>query len=91
MYSDLKIGHENPMKRREKMNTKKDRKFKINKYVRIDSQSIFEAKQRIAVEKYGDIFEDQIFFELELALNDELADELNKEYNERFNLGRVLN
>ncbi|MEG0249421.1 MAG: hypothetical protein RR561_01310 [Peptostreptococcus sp.] len=73
------------------MDTKKNGKFKMNKYARIDSQSIFEAKQRIAIEKYGDIFEDQIFFELELALNDELADELNKEYNERFNLGRILN
>lgn len=73
------------------MDTKKNMKFKINKYARIDSQSIFEAKQRIAIEKYGEIFEDQIFFELELALNDELADELNREYNERFNLSRILN
>ncbi len=61
-----------------------NKKIKINKYSR-NTEEILEAKQRIAIEKYGDIFEDQIFFELELKINDELARELSVEYNRRSN------
>lgn len=61
-----------------------NKKIKINKYSR-NTEEILEAKQKIAIEKYGDIFEDQIFFELELKINDELARELSVEYNRRSN------
>lgn len=67
-----------------------NKKFKINKYS-INAEEILEAKQRIAIEKYGDIFEDQVFFELELKINDELAREISREYNKRSNGNRRLN
>lgn len=67
-----------------------NKKFKINGYLR-DADDILEEKQRIAIEKYGEIFEDQVFFELELKMNDELARELSREYNKRVHGNRRLN
>lgn len=66
------------------------KKIKINSYSR-DAEDILEAKQKIAIEKYGEIFEDQVFFELELKINDELAKELSREYNKRNSKKRRLN
>lgn len=50
------------------------------------SREIFEAKQKIAIEMFGEIFEDETFFELELAINRDLDRELNREYNRRVNI-----
>lgn len=69
----------------------KEKKFVANRFSKMDSQSVLEAKQQIAIEKYGEIFEDQVFFELEMTINEELASELNKEYNKRFNRNKRLN
>ncbi len=74
------------------MSSKK--KLSLKKYfaeAEVDSREIFEAKQKIAIEKFGDIFEDEVFFALELELNSELEQELNREYNRRVFFNRKLN
>lgn len=49
----------------------------------LDDRNMFESKQQIAVEKYGEVYSDEVFFALELTLNSELDNELNNEYNRR--------
>ena len=57
----------------------------------IERKKVFEAKQRIDVEKFGNIFEDDMFFALELELNVDLRKDLDQEYDVRYNLNRKMN
>ena len=57
----------------------------------IERKKVFEAKQRIAVEKFGNIFKDDMFFALELELNVDLRKDLDQEYDVRYNLNRKMN
>lgn len=56
-----------------------------------ENQKIFQEKQRIAVEKFGELFEDEIFFALELVYNQEFKQEINKEYKKIINSSKYIN
>ena len=47
----------------------KTRQIREMKFSSIERKKVFEAKQRIAIEKFGNMFEDDTFFALELELN----------------------
>ncbi|WAW14384.1 hypothetical protein [Peptostreptococcus equinus] len=68
------------------MNSEDKKTILRKKHAKICSRDIFVAKQKIAIEKFGEIFEDEMFFALELTLNRDLEKELNKEYNKRTNM-----
>lgn len=69
-------------------------KKKLNQIARhkiVESEEIFQAKQRIAIEKFGEVFEDEVFFALELAHNFELSIEIDREYNKKYNIRKCMN
>ncbi|MBC2575423.1 hypothetical protein [Peptostreptococcus canis] len=55
-----------------------------------ENKEIFHAKQKIAIEKFGEIFEDETFFALELMHNMELSLELDREYDKKYNIKKNL-
>lgn len=57
----------------------------------IGNSEIFQAKQKIAIEKYGEVFEDEVFFALEISLNKELDRDLNMEYKKRCLVNKKMN
>ena len=69
----------------------KTRQIREMNFSSIERKKVFEAKQRIAVEKFGNMFEDDTFFALELELNVDLRKDLDKEYAVRYNLNRKMN
>lgn len=68
------------------MNSEDKKTILKKKNAKLCSRDIFVAKQKIAIEKFGEVFEDEMFFALELVLNRDLEKELNIEYNKRINL-----
>ena len=65
----------------------KTRQIREMKFSSIERKKVFEAKQRIAIEKFGNMFEDDTFFALELELNLDLR----KDLDVRYNLNRKMN
>ena len=63
----------------------KTRQIREMNFSSIERKKVFEAKQRIAIEKFGN------FFALELELNLDLRKDLDKEYDVRYNLNRKMN
>lgn len=72
------------------MNEKKKLLY-INRKLMSENQKIFQAKQKIAIEKFGDLFEDEVFFALEFYYNDELKREINKEYKKNIKNSKYIN
>ncbi|WP_101772294.1 hypothetical protein [Peptostreptococcus faecalis] len=71
--------------------TKKNSEIQVKRFLKINNEEIFEAKQRIAIEKFGSLYEDEVFFALEIAVNTELDHELNSEYYKRLNMYKKMN
>ncbi|SFE21468.1 hypothetical protein [Peptostreptococcus sp. D1] len=69
----------------------KKKSIYINRKFMNENQKIFQEKQRIAVEKFGELFEDEIFFALELVYNQEFKQEINKEYRKIINSSKYIN
>ncbi|MDD7183280.1 MAG: hypothetical protein SPG13_08655 [Peptostreptococcus porci] len=69
----------------------KKKSIYINRKFMNENQKIFQEKQRIAVEKFGELFEDEIFFALELVYNQEFKQEINKEYKKIINSSKYIN
>ena len=63
----------------------KTRQIREMNFSSMERKKVFEAKQRIAVEKFGNVFEDDTFFALELELNVDLRKDLDEEYDVRYN------
>ena len=61
------------------MNNQK-KKLYSDKWSKSNTRDIFNEKQKIAIEKYGDVFEDDMFFALELSLNTDLDSQLSEEF-----------
>lgn len=72
------------------MDTKK-KSLRVSKCLVAENEKIFQEKQRIAIEKFGELFEDEVFFALELEYNDELKREINSEYNKIYRKLMTLN
>lgn len=64
------------------MNNQK-KKLYGDKWSRSNTRDIFNEKQKIAIEKYGDVFEDDMFFALELSVNTDLDSQLSEEFVDR--------
>ena len=64
------------------MNNQK-KKLYSDKWSKSNTRDIFNEKQKIAIEKYGDVFEDDMFFALELSLNTDLDSQLSEEFIDR--------
>ena len=56
-----------------------------------ENEKIFQEKQKIAIAKFGDLFEDEVFFALELEYNDELKKEINREFNSIYRSMKIMN
>ena len=64
----------------------KNRQIREMNFSSIERKKVFEA-----IEKFGNMFEDDTFFALELELNLDLRKDLDKEYDVRYNLNRKMN
>lgn len=64
------------------MNNQKKKLYR-DKWSKSNTRDIFNEKQKIAIEKYGDVFEDDMFFALELSLNTDLDSQLSEEFVDR--------